>query len=254
MRLSRPHVVLLVAAAMITGFLAARGFRPGGLREDALGTTDAVGTTGDSDLLAVEAATVPDLPDVVLVAADAPVRKGAWAVVADATAAGGHRLTHPDASASKLNTPLASPVHYFEMTFTAEAGTPYRLWLRGLAEHDSLGNDSAYVQFSDSITSSGTPAFRIGSETATAFTVEDCNECGVAGWGWQDNGYGAGVMGPEIYFEATGTHTIRVQTREDGLSIDQIVLSPSTYLDEAPGATKNDRTILIRSQEKGDRR
>jgi endonuclease/exonuclease/phosphatase family metal-dependent hydrolase len=35
-----------------------------------------------------------------------------------------------------------------------------------------------------------------------------------------------------------------VQTREDGFWIDQIVLSPSTYLSSAPGALKNDGTIL----------
>jgi len=36
--------------------------------------------------------------------------------------------------------------------------------------------------------------------------------------------------------------------REDGLSIDQIVLSPSTYLNAAPGALKNDNTILPKTQ------
>jgi endonuclease/exonuclease/phosphatase family metal-dependent hydrolase len=51
---------------------------------------------------------------------------------------------------------------------------------------------------------------------------------------WQDNGYGLGVLGPTIYFAATGTQTVRVQTREDGLSIDQIVLSPFNYLSAAP--------------------
>jgi len=35
-----------------------------------------------------------------------------------------------------------------------------------------------------------------------------------------------------------------VQTREDGLSIDQIVLSPVTYATRAPGAGKNDTTIV----------
>ena len=39
-------------------------------------------------------------------------------------------------------------------------------------------------------------------------------------------------------------HTIRVQVRGDGLSIDQIVLSPSNYLDMAPGIAKRDSTIL----------
>ena len=35
-----------------------------------------------------------------------------------------------------------------------------------------------------------------------------------------------------------------MQLREDGLAIDQIVLSPVTYLNNAPGAPKNDTTIL----------
>ncbi len=35
-----------------------------------------------------------------------------------------------------------------------------------------------------------------------------------------------------------------MQGREDGISIDQIVLSPSTYLFTSPGALKNDNTVL----------
>jgi hypothetical protein len=42
--------------------------------------------------------------------------------------------------------------------------------------------------------------------------------------------------------------TIRVQTREDGFSIDQVVLSSVTYLTSSPGALKNDTTILTRTQ------
>jgi hypothetical protein len=34
--------------------------------------------------------------------------------------------------------------------------------------------------------------------------------------------------------------------REDGLSLDQIVLSAARYAASAPGATKNDTTILAR--------
>jgi hypothetical protein len=40
------------------------------------------------------------------------------------------------------------------------------------------------------------------------------------------------------------TQTIRVQVREDGLSIDQIVLSAGTFLTTAPGATKDDPRIV----------
>ena len=53
-------------------------------------------------------------------------------------------------------------------------------------------------------------------------------------------------MGPLIRFSQDGPQRIRVQTREDGLAIDQIVLSPSRYLNASPGALKNDNTILIR--------
>jgi endonuclease/exonuclease/phosphatase family metal-dependent hydrolase len=84
------------------------------------------------------------------------------------------------------------------------------------------------------VSASGAPVFRIGTTDGTGVNIEECSGCGLSGWGWQDNGYGAGVLGPEIYFESSGTHTIRVQTREDGLSIDQIILSPSTYLKAAP--------------------
>jgi hypothetical protein len=45
-----------------------------------------------------------------------------------------------------------------------------------------------------------------------------------------------------------GVQTIRIQRREDGISIDQIVLSRVTYLARSPGATKNDATILPRTQ------
>jgi len=38
--------------------------------------------------------------------------------------------------------------------------------------------------------------------------------------------------------------TIRIQQREDGISLDQIVLSPDTCLTSSLGATKNDTTIL----------
>jgi hypothetical protein len=41
-----------------------------------------------------------------------------------------------------------------------------------------------------------------------------------------------------------GPRTIVIQTREDGVSIDQVVLSAEKYLTTRPGTAKNDRTIL----------
>lgn len=165
-------------------------------------------------------------------------------MVSDATAASGSRMWHPDAGAGKLTAPLANPVSYFEVRLYAEAGRAYRVWIRGKAESDYWGNDSVWVQFSDSVNSSGAAVYRIGSTSGTDINLEDCSGCGLSGWGWQDNGWGVGVLGPVVYFEASGMHTLRVQTREDGVSIDQIVLSSSRYMNQSPGALKNDTTIL----------
>jgi hypothetical protein len=120
----------------------------------------------------------------------------------------------------------------------------YRIWIRGKAQSDFWGNDSVLVQFSDSQDASGAAIWRIATNSATEVNLEDCSGCGLKSWGWQDNGWGVGVAGPLVGFAASGTHTIRIQTREDGFSIDQIVLSSSKYLSAAPGALKNDATIL----------
>jgi phosphatidylserine/phosphatidylglycerophosphate/cardiolipin synthase-like enzyme len=181
--------------------------------------------------------------DIVLYASEAAVRVGSWSVVPDATAAGGARLANANAGAPKLTTALAQPAHYVQLTFNAEAGKPYRLWIRGKAEGDEWANDSAFVQFSGSVTSTGTPMWRIGTTSATEYNLEDCSGCGLTGWGWQDNGWGGGVMGPLVYFATTGPQTIRVQVREDGLSIDQIILSQSVFLNASPGALRNDTMV-----------
>jgi glucose/arabinose dehydrogenase/PKD repeat protein len=199
------------------------------------------------ELLISEAASpTPSPGEIVLYAREATAISGAWRLVADATAAGGSRIFHPDAGAPKLAAPLASPSAAFELSFTAEAGRPYRLWIRGQAERNSYSNDSAYVQFSGSVTSAGAPTFRIGSASATTYVLEDCSGCGLGGWGWQDNAYGPGALGPAIYFATTGPQTLRIQNREDGLSIDQVILSPTAYFSRPPGATKNDTTIVAK--------
>ncbi|MBI3652031.1 MAG: IPT/TIG domain-containing protein [Acidobacteria bacterium] len=185
--------------------------------------------------------------DVVLYAAEAAVKVGNFSVVSDPTAAGGASIYNPDAGAPKLANALASPTSYFEMTFNAEANTAYRLWVRAKADNNSPYNDSFFVQFSDSVDTANAATYRIGTTNATTVNLEDCSGCGLSGWGWQDNGWGVGVFGPLIYFQNAGTHTLRLQPREDGFSIDQILLSPQTYLNSAPGALKNDTTILAKT-------
>ncbi|HYP26979.1 MAG TPA: endonuclease/exonuclease/phosphatase family protein [Blastocatellia bacterium] len=182
--------------------------------------------------------------DVVLYASEAPVRVGNWSVTADPEAAGGARISNTDLGAPKQSAPLASPSSYFEMTFTAQAGIPYRLWVRGKAQDDFYGNDSIWAQFSNSVTALGSPVYRIGTTSGADINLEECSGCGLSGWGWQDNGWGIGTLGPLITFGSSGAQTIRIQAREDGYRIDQIVLSPLNYLILSPGLAKNDRTII----------
>jgi len=182
--------------------------------------------------------------DVLLHPADATTIVGEWARQADTTAATSASLLNPDHGAAKIAAASASPANYFEMTFDAPAGTAYRLWMRGKATNNSFSNDSVFIQFGDSVDANGTPAFGIPTTNSTGYNLEDCNGCGLSGWGWQDNAWGIGVQPPLIYFATGGTHTIRIQVREDGLALDQILLSPQKFLNASPGALKNDTTIL----------
>ncbi|HVL66179.1 MAG TPA: right-handed parallel beta-helix repeat-containing protein [Vicinamibacterales bacterium] len=188
------------------------------------------------------AATPP--AEIVLNAATAATLAGGWRRAADPTAAPGWRLWHPDAGGAKIVSPFAAPAHYFELTFDARAGRPYRLWMRLKADGNHWANDSVFAQFSGAVDARGAPAWRIGSTTALEVNLEECGGCGVAEWGWQDTGYGSGVLGPTVYFAADGPQTIRVQTREDGVSVDQVLLSSELFAAAAPGSAKLDATPL----------
>jgi endonuclease/exonuclease/phosphatase family metal-dependent hydrolase len=180
--------------------------------------------------------------DVVLYASKAPVRAGTWAVKADSTAAGGFVIGNPNLGAAKLLTPLAKPQNYFEIKFPAYAGVGYHLWIRSKSLNNNTSNDSVYVQFSDSVTQADLATTRIGTNSAETVVLQACTGAPETGWGWSDNGWCG--SGKAIYFHTTGTHTLRVQVREDGLSIDQIVLSPQTFLSNAPGKAVTDATVL----------
>ncbi len=76
-------------------------------------------------------------------------------------------------------------------------------------------------------------------------SLEPCVNCGVSGWGWRDDGWGApNRRGVLLRFAQGGLQTIVIQTREDGVSVDQLVLSSEKYLTTPPGAAKNDHTIV----------
>ena len=181
----------------------------------------------------VTATTPPaDTNDIVLHAADVPASAivGDWAVTADSTAADGLKLRNPNRGAAKVSA-SAAPVSYFDVTFDAEAGVPYHLWFRMRADSNSYSNDSVYVWVN-------------GATTPLHVILEEGRGAGVSGWGWNDQQWGG--LAPHLTFATGGRQRLRIGVREDGVSIDQIVLSPSRFLTTRPGALKNDTTILAR--------
>ena len=175
---------------------------------------------------------------------------GNWSMLSDSTASGGAALWNQDDGASKISPALASPTNYFEQTFTASSGAAYHLWVRLRAQNNSLSNDSIHVQFNDSVDSGGSATMRIGTASSAEVVLQNgSSDSSDNGWGWADNGWG--TLGVNIFFATTGTHTVRVQQREDGAIVDEIVLSPDTYLSSPPGPRDNDTTILAANDGSG---
>src|SRR5262245_18422259 len=186
--------------------------------------------------------------DIVLYAADAVVIQRHWTRAADPSAADGQVLATPDAGWSNTTAALAAPVQFVDIPFSASANTTYRVWVRMRADGNSKYNDSIFVQFSDALDTAGRPAYRIGTPDGLVVNLQSCNGCALSGWGWLDGAYW--LQQPSaIKFQGSGSHTLRVQTREDGLQIDQIVLSPNAYLYRPPGSMMNDQTIVARGDD-----
>ena len=235
--------------AAVTG-LTSSSFAPGAL---APGTTyfwkvTAV-SSGGSTAAAVWSFTTGSgggTPEVVIYASDvtAANRHGAWTLAADATAAGGQKLSNPDAAAATIDPALAAPANFFDVAFQADAHTRYRVWVRLRAIANSKLNDSVFLQFSDSTNAGGTPLYRTGTTSGLLVNLAtDAGAASVLNWGWQRNAYWLTDTG-DVWFENDGTHTLRVQIREDGVEIDQIVISSSTYATNAPGSVTDDHTIV----------
>jgi FG-GAP-like repeat len=181
------------------------------------------------------------------------IEQGTWQRFADSTAANGESIGTVSAGVPKVNAPLANPSNFVDVYFTPDPSQTYKLWIRGKAQNNSWANDSAWVQFSHAVDASGKPVYRIGTTAGLPYNLEECSNCGVSGWGWEDDGWGAvNRNGVTLHFNTPTRFErlqwIRVQTREDGLVIDQIVLSAERYLTTRPGSAKNDRTILLQTQ------
>ena len=160
----------------------------------------------------------PGAGDVVLYAAEATVKAGRWSVAADATAAGGARLVNPNAGAPKLTDRPRQPGELLRADLQRRSRQPV---IGSGSEAKRPTTPGATTRSSSSSQARLPPRVRprgaSGRRRPPKYNLEDCSGCGLSGWGWQDNGWGIGVMGPLVYFSATGTQRIRIQTREDGL-------------------------------------
>jgi hypothetical protein len=186
--------------------------------------------------------------DIVIYASDIPAsgRHGSWTTAADASSPNAIKLVTPDNGVANVNNPLASPVDYVDVTFSAPAGTPYRIWMRMQAAANSKYNDAVWLQFSDA-TAGGSPIYQVGTTSGLLVNLAtDAGATSLNRWGWQNTAYWL-TQPTTVSFATSGTHTVRVQVREDGVQFDQIVLSPSVYLNASPGLLTNDNTIVSSS-------
>jgi hypothetical protein len=190
--------------------------------------------------------TVTPFKESVVVIANNADPHGGWQLGPDATADSGVRAWHPDAGAAKITAVPASPTHYVDTWFLADPAQTYKLWVRLKAQNDSWANDSIFVQFEHGAIVNNTTRYVMDSTDGLDVNLEQCSGCGVSGWGWRDERWGATLNGTPVLlrFPVTGWQRMRILTREDGVSVDQIVLSAEKYLTVPPGPAKRDNTKL----------
>ena len=203
--------------------------------------------TATFDRVAIGEADSASARDVVIYASDLPATAlhGAWTTASDATAAHGVTVRTADAAVASISGPLESPTDYVDVSFDAQAGVPYTLWLRLRSLNDSKYNDSVWVQFSDAV-ANGAPAYLLGTGSGLLVNLAtDVTGLSLKDWGWQNSAYWLSQP-TAVTFPSGGAHTLRIQVREDGVSLDQIVLSPSRFVDSAPGSVTSDSTVVPR--------
>jgi hypothetical protein len=172
--------------------------------------------------------TIRPAPEIVLHPGHAWDRHGNWMSVTDPEAASGVRLYHPNSGAAKSSAPAVSPTDYVDLWFAADPTQTYKLWVRLKADGNYWGNDSVWLQFDGTVASDGS-TYALGSTRGLPINLEECSGCGISGWGWEDDGWGASNRnGVTLRFPQGGIRRIRVQVREDGVSIHRSCCRPSS--------------------------
>lgn len=113
-----------------------------------------------------------------------------------------------------------------------QRGVGYRCWIHmkvGAPKGEADAN-KMYVQFSDAVDKNNKAVLR--PRTASFLTAQGPTQ---QGWTW----VGCDAVAPAasdnlVYFATDGEVTVRLQGGEEGVAFDQLVLSPSRYLDKPP--------------------
>jgi probable HAF family extracellular repeat protein len=201
------------------------------------------GVVGNVNFIELANTAQPTARDIVIYPGSVPNHLifGHWEKTIDPTSFGSAKLATPDEGFATTAAPLASPTHFFEMWFDPVPNTPYTLWLRLKAKNNDKFNDAVWVQFSAAHVN-GKPVYPIGSTSGLLVNLAtDAGATSLNNWGWANGAYW--LSQPATFtFPTGGTQFIRIQTREDGVEIDHIVLSPSQYVTTPPGGPTNDTT------------
>ena len=160
--------------------------------------------------------------EVVLYASDFRTVGTHWSLVSDASAVAGRALSN---AGGVLTAVSATPSSYAEATFFAEAGRTYYVWIR--ARGDAPGNfssDAFWVQFDQSTTPAGEATVRIGTTSAAPYN----GYAALTGYNWlggdatNDN---ENIPPLAVRFATSGAQTLRLQSRQAPLRIDEVWLS-----------------------------
>jgi hypothetical protein len=168
---------------------------------------------------------------------------GSWARASDASSPANTKLQTPNLGYATTSNPLAAPTHYLEATFAPVANTEYTLWLRLKPKDNNKYNDSVWVQFSGA-RYQGAGVYPLNSTKGLLVNLAtDAAASSLNGWGWTNGAYWL-AQPATVTFPQGGMQTIRIQVREDGVELDQIVLSPKMYLISPPGLPGSDGNIV----------
>jgi hypothetical protein len=187
-----------------------------------LGTFAACDGAPVSDETGQQAAALAGTDEIVLYAQDFSRTGTHWSLVDDPGAVAGKALSN---AGGVLTAVSATPTSYAEATFQAEAGKTYYVWVRGRAETPgNFSSDAFWVQFDQSTTPTGAATARIGTTSAAAYN----GYAALSGYNWlggdatNDN---EDVAPLAIRFATSGTQTLRIQSRQATLRIDEVWLS-----------------------------